>query len=322
MLIIEYLNLLSEGRWQKKLIRLKWSQYLLAMLLGLIPGCLGSFAAVALYSHRIFTIGALVTTMIITSGDEGFIMMALIPREMVLISFILVIIGIGAGFITDQIFIRHFNGLQMCCQGFETEKHSIINSILPKGQILHQWRHCIPARGLLTTALALLILLNLTGRIGYEEWNWVKITTLVLSAISLWIVFTVSDHFLEEHLWRHLALSHVPKIFLLTFGALLLIHFGTEHLNIQEAIQGAKGITLFIAAMVGVIPESGPHLLFVTLYSKGALPFSVLLANTIVQDGHGMLPLLASSKKCFVIIKLINLLVGLLTGVVLMMLGY
>jgi len=49
--------------------------------------------------------------------------------------------------------------------------------------------------------------------------------------------------------------------------------------------------------------------------------FSVLLTSSIVQDGHGMLPLLAHSRRAFVAIKLINLLVGLVLGLILMAIG-
>jgi len=47
MLLIEYLNVLSAGKRREKLARHVWGQYLLAGLLGLAPGCLGAFTAVA-----------------------------------------------------------------------------------------------------------------------------------------------------------------------------------------------------------------------------------------------------------------------------------
>jgi len=65
---------------------------------------------------------------------------------------------------------------------------------------------------------------------------------------------------------------------------------------------------------VGIIPESGPHIIFITLYAQGIIPFGTLLANSIVQDGHGALPLLAESRKAFIKMKLINLTVGLVAG--------
>jgi len=48
----------------------------------------------------------------------------------------------------------------------------------------------------------------------------------------------------------------------------------------------------------------------------------VLLANSIVQDGHGMLPLLADSRRDFLRVKLINFAVGLLIGLAGIVLGW
>ena len=72
---------------------------------------------------------------------------------------------------------------------------------------------------------------------------------------------------------------------------------------------------LIIAILVGIIPESGPHLIFVTLFAQGSIPFTILLANSIVQDGHGTLPLLAVSRSAFFWLKLINIGFGLLFGI-------
>ena len=78
---------------------------------------------------------------------------------------------------------------------------------------------------------------------------------------------------------------------------------------------------LIAAALVGLIPESGPHLVFVTLYAGGRIPLSVLVTNSIVQDGHGMLPLLAHSRRDFLRVKTLNLVLGLAVGVAMLALG-
>ena len=56
---------------------------------------------------------------------------------------------------------------------------------------------------------------------------------------------------------------------------------------------------LFLAILLGFIPDSGPHLLFFTLYWNGQIEFTALLVSSIVQDGHGLVPLLASSRRDF-----------------------
>jgi hypothetical protein len=71
---------------------------------------------------------------------------------------------------------------------------------------------------------------------------------------------------------------------------------------------------LVTATLVGIVPESGPHLIFATMYANGLIPFAVLLASSISQDGHGTLPLLAVSLRAFIWLKIVNIFAGLLIG--------
>ncbi|GAI25647.1 unnamed protein product, partial [marine sediment metagenome] len=65
-----------------------------------------------------------------------------------------------------------------------------------------------------------------------------------------------------------------------------------------------------------------PHMIFVTLFAEGAIPFGILLASSVVQDGHGMLPLLAESKRGFISVKVVNFAVGLLVGFFCYLVGF
>lgn len=49
---------------------------------------------------------------------------------------------------------------------------------------------------------------------------------------------------------------------------------------------------------------------------------SILLASSIVQDGHGALPLLAESRKAFFLSKGISILLGLIVGIAGLMMGF
>ena len=130
------------------------------------------------------------------------------------------------------------------------------------------------------------------------------------------------EHFLEEHIWNHVVKKHLLRIFLWTFGSLLAIHVLDQYMDLHAWVQTNTISILLVACLVGLIPESGPHLVFVTLYVRGMIPFSVLLASSVVQDGHGALPLLAVSKRAFVILKAINLLFGLGLGILALLLGW
>jgi hypothetical protein len=115
-------------------------------------------------------------------------------------------------------------------------------------------------------------------------------------------------------LWGHIIKKHFLKIFLWTLGALLAIYFLLHFVNITEWTSNNRISVLLFALIIGLIPESGPHIIFIVLFMNGSIPFSVLMANSFVQDGHSALPLLAESKKSFVYMKLIKLAIGIIIG--------
>jgi hypothetical protein len=78
---------------------------------------------------------------------------------------------------------------------------------------------------------------------------------------------------------------------------------------------------LLLGALAEVVPESGPHLIFVMMYAQGLVPFSVLFTTSFVQDGHGMLPLLSTSIQDSILIKAFNLVFGITIGATLFALG-
>jgi hypothetical protein len=313
MLVIEYLNVLTQGVWQHGLRGSRWRQYLLAALLGATPGCMGAFAVVALYSHRVVSLGAVVAAMIATSGDESFVMLTLIPGTAGFIFLVLLLVGVVAGVLTDLLFDKKAIDL--------SEKYHVLDlheeeacECFPRGEIAKQWKECSLSRGVLSLALTLFLFGLIAGYLGPPVWNWVRITFFLISLGGLFIVATVPDHFLETHLWEHVAKTHIPRVFLWTLGALLLMNLMVDHFHLTDWMQNNQLLMLLAACVVGLVPESGPHLVFLTLYTQGTVPFSVLLASSVVQDGHGMLPLLADSRADFFRIKAINLAVGLSLG--------
>ena len=315
MLIIEYLNVQTKGSWQNSLQKSRWMQYMLSAFLGATPGCLGAFTVVALYTHNIVSFGALVTVMIATSGDEAFVMLSMFPGKTFLLILILFLIGIAAGFVTDILFKP--GSLMIKRLGRTLEIHNEDECVcFAKGEILSQLKNFTLQRGLLIVALALFIAGLMFNQLGPPQWNWIKITFLIGSLSSLFIVSTVPEHFLEEHLWEHIVKVHIPRVFLWTFGALLLMYFLIDYLDLEAWITANYLTVLLIACLIGLIPESGPHMIFVTLFAQGSIPFGILLASSVVQDGHGMLPLLAESKRAFISVKIVNFAVGLIVGLV------
>jgi hypothetical protein len=321
MLIIEYINVLSHGKWLKKFENRRWSQYLIAGFLGIIPGCVGTFGVVSMYIHNMISFGALVTALLATFGDEAFVMFALIPGTTIKLTVIILILGIVVGIIVD-LFAKNVRLAPQLKSHFALHHHEDHGKIFDINLIQQNVFHLSFPRAALLGGLVLILLGIVSGQFHESHnamtggWGWEQISFFVIMLIGLFIIVSVSDHFLEEHLWQHLVKKHFLKIFLWTFGALFFIEVFQTYLHIDEWIKANQLTILVLAVLIGIIPESGPHLIFVTLFISGAIPFTTLLASSIVQDGHGALPLLAESKRSFFLAKAINILVGLLVGLI------
>ncbi len=315
MLVIEYINVISRGVWQTAMAGHPWLQYLIGVVLGAVPGCMGAFAVVAMFSHRVVSFGTLVATMLATSGDEAFVMLALFPGKALLLTAILAVIAVAVGYVTDLVVSGRIEARLEKCGQLEIHEPEYCNCF-PKDTLLKQWRHVSPARGVLSVALVLFVLGIAFGSIGPQVWDWKRITLLIVGLTGFFITATVPEHFLQEHLWNHVARKHIPGVFLWTLGAMLVVQIITVNLDLGQYLQANTIILIIIACVLGIIPESGPHLVFVTLYAQGTVPFAVLLAGSVVQDGHGMLPLLAHSRRGFLLVKGINLAVGLVVGMI------
>ncbi|MCF8227838.1 MAG: putative manganese transporter [Bacteroidales bacterium] len=342
MLIIEYINVQTRGRWIQPFKRKGWLQILSAALLGLIPGCLGTYTAVSLYAHKIFGFAGLVTAMIATSGDEAFFMLSVIPQNALLLFAIIFGVAILSGSLIYA-FMRNRTLMNLPENHLQVhEEHENCVCFAPK-EIGKQLKNISFQRAIIIAGLILFIFGLLIGEFGHAHefdkllhphehhhdhvhegsiWNWISISFLIVSLLSLFIIITVNDHFLEAHLWNHIIKKHFLKIFLWTLAALTVLHFINEYIDVREWARANFYIMLLIAVLVGIIPQSGPHFIFVLMFAEGSIPFSILLANSIVQDGHGSIPLLAESGKSFILVKLVNILIGLLFGIFIHLLGW
>ena len=152
-----------------------------------------------------------------------------------------------------------------------------------------------------------------TGNDIFGE-RWLNLLFLFVAAGAFFIVLSVNEHFLKEHIFRHVVGRHLFRVFVWTFGSLAFIYLLGLFVRYDEWIHDNRMIMLFIALIIGLIPQSGPHIAFVSLFASGAIPFSILLANSIVQNGHSGLPLLAETKRGFINTKLAALATGLIVG--------
>ncbi len=315
MLAIEYVNVQTHGLLQGDFSKSKWRQYLVAAILGVIPGCLGAYTAVALFSHRLLSFGAIVTAMIATSGDEAFVMFAMFPEKALLLTVIIFIVGIVAGFIVDKFNLFQNVHNELPDNAFTLHEKDTCHCF-NKEQFIFNITKSSLKRFILFFILLLLLIAVGSGMLAGKEESWIRLTILAVVSFSLFVIISVPEHFISKHIWEHIVKVHTLRIFLWTFGTLLLIHFLMNYIDVNSLIAENMFVVLIVAVLIGIIPESGPHLVFVTLFAQGSIPFSILLASSISQDGHGMLPLLAESKKGFVSVKLVNVVFAFIVGVI------
>ncbi|HUX55401.1 MAG TPA: putative manganese transporter, partial [Bacteroidales bacterium] len=252
---------------------------------------------------------------IATSGDEAFVMFAMFPQKAMFLTVIIFVVGVLAGYLTDKFYkpkgilkdiATHDFPLhnEPECKCFQREKF---------------WTYLLhPSLYRLSVAIIIISLMLgvVTGVLSGEADLWIKITLMLSFAFSLFVVISVPNHFLKDHIWNHIVKVHLPRIFLWVFGILLLMHFLMMYIDVESWISNNMFVVLLIAVLIGIVPESGPHLIFVTLFASGTVPFSILLASSISQDGHGMLPMLAESKKGFVAVKAVNMIFAFIVGAI------
>jgi magnesium-transporting ATPase (P-type) len=139
---------------------------------------------------------------------------------------------------------------------------------------------------------------------------------LSIAFFTFILLLTVSNHFFEEHIWNHVIRKHFLKIFIWVFAIMLLIKVAGFFIDIDTFSYTEYGnlILLLFALLIALLPESGPNLIILFLFIDGIVPFSMLIANSIVQEGHGGLPLIAEKPKDFFVLKLIKFTIALLIG--------
>lgn len=329
ILLLEFLNVKSNGAGQTFMLKHPGAQILIATLLGLLPGCLGSYTLVSLFSHNIVGAGALVANLLATTGDESFFMFALMPQKAVFITIILALLALASGYIVN--FFYKKNTLTLTKLPVHFQIHDSASEHSDFKTVIFQLKHISLQRALILLSLLIFVILLLSGIIKSDHnhdvdsltqinilsgahhsdddhehihsIDWVSVTFLIVSAITFFVVLTVGDHFLKEHLWHHVIQKHLPKVFLWTLFALAVVGFLNNYLNVSDWISDNIYLVMLAALLVGLIPESGPHMIFISLFLSGQIPICILLANSIVQDGHGAIPLFAENKKEFFLVK-------------------
>ncbi len=316
LMMIEYLHVQTQGKIEKQITGNKSGNILLSTFISSIPGCMGIFAVVSLFTHNLTGFSGLIAASIATFGDEAFILFGSSPYDAFILTAILAAIAIPTGFL----FLLFEKGKKATPPVLHFETHNNDCHCQPeKKTFRHHLQKMSLPRAFLIAILLLIILsqflndghaeVHLEEALHAHEHGLLSSEVLMfmgMGLIILFMLFTVPEHFLTEHLWGHVLKKHFLPIFLWTLGSILVISLSLSYFDMNAWITNNMNIVYLLAILIGIIPISGPHLIFITLFVQGVVPFSVLLVSSVVQEGHGGLPLLAESKKSFVKIKAVK----------------
>jgi hypothetical protein len=274
---------------------------------------------VSMYVHGLIGFGAIVGGMIATSGDEAYIMLSMFPKQALILFGTLFLSGIVFGALSDL--LAKPLGIVPCrtCELQTVHVQELGESTWQTVQasISHP---SLLRIGFLCMMLALL-LISCFGVVGPTDWDWMRITLVILLSFGTVLGVVSTEHYLRVHIVDHVIRKHVLRVFLWTFGALLVLSLLPSSEVVREFIQSHIWAVFLFAGLLGIIPESGPHMIFVMMFADGLIPFSVLFVSSFVQDGHGMLPLLSASLRDTLLVKGFNLVFGLSVGGILYALG-
>ena len=264
MLLIEYISYRTEGKLIPLLRRSKIGGVLAAAVLGVIPGCLGGYITVSMYTKRVFSFSALLAMMIATTGDEAFVMLAMYPGTALWIFAGLFVLAVIVGAAGERL---------------ERSRRPEECSDWPAANECER-----PSAN------------DLEGPAANPHTDG--------KGLKHRLVHTLGD---------------ALKIFAWAFGVLMVVQLASNYVDLETWVSGNTALMIPLAVLIGLIPQSGPHLVFVTLFAQGIVPLPVLIASCLSQDGHAGLPLLAEDKRSFVRAKAIKCVLALAAGYLLML---
>lgn len=328
MIIIEYVNVKTSGKWIFIVKQKHWLQILLASFLGWIPGCVGMFAVVSLYTHRLLTFGALLAASIATFGDEAFLLFSLLPEQTLLLSLLFLALSWGIGGLADVCMGKR------SAMNKEEDYHFQLHEEDTKAEEAKQEKENRAYRWLLVALSVLFACGVVFGIRGHDHMisdtllmgmnmehthveSYENIAFILLALITVLLLCVANGHFIREHVINHVIKKHFVKIFVWIWIVLILLSVMQHSMSWNTLLSHSYGpyIMLLLAILIGCIPESGPHVIVIFMYINGIVPLTTLIANSIVQEGHGGLPLLAEEPKGFLRMKGIKILIALLTGI-------
>jgi len=357
LLFFGYLNYMTAGGAIQAISKYRRFQVLMGAVLGVSPGCGGAIFVMPLYLRGSVTYGTVVATLISTMGDSSFVIISKMPKEALYIHLISFVVGIVSGYVVDALGLgrtlvraEKTPPQRPKQSGHVTWPHighvagDMVGQVLhPKGrQVAGTVGYDITHRGYgvywLVTAVGLLLGIILLCQQDIGHWvgfNLNRAVGLLGAAISIvWLMagrHGIADDThaeLEEKLasLKQMLIHNAQETAFVTFWVFiayssfaLFMHF--TQLDLAAVVAQAGVLPIFATACIGLIPGCGPQIVTVTLYTKGVIPFSALVAHTLSQDGDALFPILAMNPRAAIWLTVTSTVPAVVIGVLFYLIG-
>lgn len=377
LLLFGYIDYKRSGKLVESIEESKKAQPLIGALLGLTPGCGGAIFVMPLFPKGTVTFGTIIATLIATMGDSAFVLLSVMPKQYLLVSFLSFLVAIIVGYIVDQTSLGErllkdmhkdkkkktldqlvykdnegtLEHLDLNTEEFQHIGHKEgdeIDRILHQETKGHQDTDTFGYKFTHNAYKVYWVFISLGLILGIMDLFQIDINNLFIPNLGLIlgvsgtilsiVMMVMSKKFIQSdtHEETELKVNSLKETlvhnaeetaFVATwvFAAYLAYEFfilflGKGNYSIGEGLMTAfltrQGLTaVIVGALVGIIPGCGPQIIFVTLYTKGLVPFAALLANAISQDGDALFPLIAIHKKSALWATIINTIPAIIVGI-------
>ncbi len=358
LLFFETLNFFTREKFVQWIERSKGTQPIIAALLGIIPGCGATLFLVPLYNKRKLTFGALVASFIATMGDASFVILVGDPMTFLIITVITSIVGIIVGYIIDLSPIGdRITAESDRDESKQHEKQAQKALSQEEKRLLPEWYSLGEKYGITTlfwlaifvaTPAAVMTLsipdIDSSPVLGYyTAMEWMSLVIVLFFLLYYLLRKLLLNYYVHRDDRVHMDDIHhggmhkkdfvhilsdttTASIFMLfwifmgTFAYELIVVqiVGEEEFMKFITVETMLFLMVFIGAIVGLLPGCGPQIAFATIFINGGMTGAALTANTISQDGDAGFPLIATDKRGFMWIKVINFIPAIIVGLIML----
>lgn len=379
LLLFGYVDYVLSGRLVQKIEKSKKIQPIIGSLLGITPGCGGAIFVMPLFPRGSVSFGTVTATLLATMGDSAFVLMAVMPKEFILVTIISFFVAAITGYIVDLFplgnrLLDRYRASQQKKAELQTihqeADHSIfqvetgiehedwahighaegdeIDLILHHGTKGHQPVNTLGYKATHSSYIVYWVIISLGLVLGILDLFQVDLDTFFIPNLGrafgiigttfsvLMMIFSKKFLGVDTHEESEMKLASLKETIVhnaqetafvgsWVFVAYLAYELFVLLLGSGSYLAGETLITQFltqtglmaviIGVLVGVIPGCGPQIIFVTLYTRGMVPFAALLANALSQDGDALFPLIAIDKRSALWATIVNTLPAFIVGI-------